>query len=818
MREQGNRVVSGVSPISGSRMSIRAKLFAGIVIVLGLASFVAAIYPFESADPLRYVAFVLAATLASGVRLSVPMASGALSINFLFVLIGVIALSRAETMLLACLVTLMQSIFQEKRATIIEIAFGVFAVASAVLSTIYVFHTWSFPDLTIDLPLRVLLATAVYFILSSFPFAVLVSLTENRPIPQAWREGYRWTLPYYLLGAIAAGSFGFLKAKIGWSMLLLLAPFLYLIYRHYRLDMSRADSDRRHAAEMADLHLRTIEALAMAIEAKDQTTHDHLSRVQCYALAIGHEMGLSSSELEALRAASLLHDIGKLAVPEHIISKPGKLTRDEFEKLKVHPVVGAEILERVKFPYPVVPIVRHHHEKWNGGGYPDGLSGENIPIGARILATVDALDALASDRQYKKGLPLDEAMNRIEDEAGISYDPHVVAVLRQRYRQLEQAAQSTAPDRARLNTEVRAGNTTAPAAGLEQSAKPQVNFLASIASARQEAQALFELAQELGNSLSLDETLSVFAVRLKRTVPYDTIAIYVIRDHVLRAEYVSGENFRFFSALEFGVGQGLSGWVAENRRPILNGTPAMEPGYHEEKGQLKSALSIPLEGVNGVVAVLTLYCSDKDAFTRDHLRLLQAIGGKVAMSVENALKYRQAESSASTDYLTGLYNARSLFLHLDGELARCRRLDQPLAILVSDLDGFKQVNDRFGHLEGNRLLQRVAQRLRETCREYDCVARMGGDEFVLVMPGLTQDAVRALTPRLRDTVKQAGVEVLNEDVIGFSVGEAYYPGDGDNAEHLLAEADRRMYQFKAHQKMLKSSTRGFDFDSKPLHG
>ena len=118
--------------------------------------------------------------------------------------------------------------------------------------------------------------------------------------------------------------------------------------------------------------------------------------------------GSPESELEALRAAALLHDIGKLAVPEHIISKPGKLTPEEFEKMKIHPVVGAEILERVKFPYPVVPIVRSHHEKWDGSGYPDGLKGEDIPIGARILAAVDCLDALASDRQYRKAIPLDE--------------------------------------------------------------------------------------------------------------------------------------------------------------------------------------------------------------------------------------------------------------------------------------------------------------------------------------------------------------------------------------------------------------------------
>src|SRR6202522_4856259 len=144
------------------------------------------------------------------------------------------------------------------------------------------------------------------------------------------------------------------------------------------------EDEKKHAEEMAALHLRTIEALALAIEAKDHTTHDHLQRVQSYAVEVGKDLGLDESQLEALRAAAVLHDVGKLAVPEYIISKPGRLTPEEFEKMKTHTVVGAEIVERIRFPYPVAPIVRSHHEKWNGGGYPDGLSGEQIPVGARI--------------------------------------------------------------------------------------------------------------------------------------------------------------------------------------------------------------------------------------------------------------------------------------------------------------------------------------------------------------------------------------------------------------------------------------------------
>ena len=486
--------------------------------------------------------------------------------------------------------------------------------------------------------------------------------------------------------------------------------------------------------------MRTIEALALAIEAKDHTTHDHLQRVQIYALELGKKMELNEDQLQALRAASILHDIGKLAVPEHIISKPGKLTAEEFEKMKIHPVVGAEILARVQFPYDVVPIVRAHHERWNGTGYPDGLKGEEIPIGARILSVVDCLDALASDRQYRRALPLDEAMAVIVAEAGKSYEPRIVKMLQEHYEEWESLTRSKGPQNKGLSKDLTIANGDAPAAGFQAPASSdpqQPEFLFSIAAARQEAQMLYELTQDLGNSLNLHETLSVLDSRLRRLIPYDAIAVYVRQEDRLVPQYVNGENMRLFSTLRIPVGQGLSGWVADAGKPIINGNPSVEPGYLNDPSRfstLRSALAIPLENAVGVTGVLTLYHLGIDAFTKDHLRVLLALKPKVSLTVENAMEFQKVAISATTDGLTSLPNARSLFLHLDAELARCQRTGMELAVLVCDLDGFKQVNDRFGHLEGNKVLKLVAKGLRECCREYDYVARMGGDEFVLVLP------------------------------------------------------------------------------------
>jgi diguanylate cyclase (GGDEF)-like protein/putative nucleotidyltransferase with HDIG domain len=505
----------------------------------------------------------------------------------------------------------------------------------------------------------------------------------------------------------------------------------------------------------------------------------------------------------------LLHDIGKLAVPEHIISKPGRLTPEEFEKMKIHPVVGAEILERVKFPYPVVPIVRSHHEKWDGSGYPDGLRGEEIPAGARILSAVDCLDALATDRQYRKALPLDQAIGVVVQEAGRAFDPRVAEALARRYQELERMATAHKIEPLKLSVDMKIEAGGGPAAGYEGSSvalggkknargTDQPEFLSKIAAARQEAQALFELAQNLGSSLSLDETLSVLSVRLKKVAPYDSMAVYIRRGDKLIPEFASGDNFRLFSSLEIPVGQGLSGWVAENAKPILNGNPSVEPGYLNDASKfstLRSALAVPLEGVNGVVGVLALYHSDRDAFTRDHLRVMLVVSSKLALAIENALRYRQAETSATTDFLTELPNARSLFLHLESEIVRCKAAQESLAVLVCDMDNFKQINDQYGHLEGNKALRVVARALKSHCRGSDYVARMGGDEFVLILPGLDANTLQLRTDQIRQfAIEEARLQTGLD--LSLSIGCASLPVDGEDAESLLAAADRTMYKAK----------------------
>jgi diguanylate cyclase (GGDEF)-like protein/putative nucleotidyltransferase with HDIG domain len=810
--EQAAAVKVCMKPAPGG-LSIQTKAFVGITVSLGIVVLSFFSWHWQSQNLTRFICYLAVAILASGLKVQLPGIDGTMSVNFLFILLGVLELSLPETLIIGCTASLVQSVWQTRKGLDpVKVLFNVAGMMANATSLTYLSYHWLLARFASNKPILLMVAALVFFLANTLPISLVIAMTEGKSSRKVWQECYFWSFPYYLVGAAAVGLVGIINQSAGWQTSLLVLPLIYWVYRSYRqylgrleAEKERVEVEKRHVEEIASLNMRTIEALALAIEAKDQTTHTHLQRVRTYAVEVAKDLKLPDTEIEALRAAALLHDIGKLAVPEQIINKPGKLTPEEFEKMKVHPVVGAEILERVAFPYPVAPIVRSHHERWDGSGYPEGLSGEQIPMGARILAAVDCLDALASHRQYRQALPLVEAMARLKERSGTWFDPRVVEVLEGRYIELERLAQmkeDTVPPG--LSKTARVEHGVEPAAGFERTESSNAltdnpDFLSLIASARQEAQTMFELSQDLGVSLSLSETLSVLSMRLRRMIPYDSIAVFVNRNGWLLPELVSGENFRMLSSLKIRVGEGLCGWVAENCKPIVNGNPQVEAGYvvdPEKHTTLQSALAVPLEGLNGVVGVLAMYHANRDAFTPDHLRVLLAVASKVALSVENALKYQQAESSATTDFLTGLPNARSLFVHLAQEVARSRRMKTSLAVMVCDIDGFKQINDSFGHVEGDKLLRDFSNRLKDASRGYDYVARMGGDEFVITAPGLTVEAAQEKAQRLNQAAIESGRHICGRDLITLSVGTAFCPEDGFDVERLLAEADRRMYSMK----------------------
>jgi diguanylate cyclase (GGDEF)-like protein/putative nucleotidyltransferase with HDIG domain len=754
--------------------------------------------------------YMLAALATSGFKVRLPGIFSTLSMNYVFIIAGLIDLHLPGGILIGIASVLGQSYYRFKqRPQWKHVVFNLAAISLAVSAANICFEH---PTLQAIDPFGIYSmvgASLAYFTVNTVVLSWIIGLTTNKSALAVWKESYLWTSPQYLVGGVVATCFHLLVNRMHWAGMLFTFPVVYLVYRSYNIYLSRVDEQQKHIREMAQLHLRTIEALALAIDAKDDTTSAHLRRVQVYASEVGRELGLTPLEMQAIEAAALLHDIGKLAVPEYIISKPGRLTPDEFEKMKIHPIVGAEILERVNFPYPVVPIVRAHHEKYDGTGYPDGLKGEEIPIGARILSAVDCLDALASDRQYRKAMPLEEAIRIVAQESGKSYDPKVVEILRSRYRDLEVKAKSETVESAKISSNIRVERGASPATGFAPPTLPLLpsrNFAMSISDARREFQMLVEIANDLGSSLSLDETLALLAVRLGKAIPHDAVVIWVRSHGELIPRHVKGESYRLFSSLRIPLGQGLSGWVAENNQAIVNGNPAVESGYLNDPSRvtpLRSAIAVPLVCREQVVGVLTLYQLQADAFTLDHRRILQNISAKVGVVIENALRFEHVQDAARTDELTGLLNPRSLFEYLAEEVTACGQRKQAMGVIVMDLDGFKKANDEHGHLAGNRVLQSVAMGLRKCCRSTDIVARMGGDEFVMVLsePG---DYLPTLMERIAEVGHRAGAEINYKTPLAISAGCALYPDNAMDAESLLEKADERMYEEKRRRKLAQA--------------
>ncbi len=631
-----------------------AKIYIFLMACAGAAVLGYGLWNWQADDWARYLFYLCISALASGMKVTLSAGSGTMSMNFLFIMIGIDSLSLGETLVMGCAGILIQRFYlAHRRPSAVQSLFNVASMACSIGAAYAGYHAGLRAGTWFESPILLLLAAGAFFLANTFSVALVIALTEGKSAWAVWRESYFWSFPNYLVGAaVALGLTAFSKA-FGWQASLLLLPVLFVIYRSHRLyverleeDKQRAEQERKHAQELVSLHRRTIETLAVAVEAKDQTTRDHLARVEIYAMEIGRELGLDENQLKALEAAALLHDIGKLAVPEYIISKPGKLTPEEFEKMKIHPVVGAELLEQVEFPYPVAPIVRGHHEKWDGSGYPDGLSGEDIPIGARILSTVDCLDALASDRQYRRALPLDEALAIVQQEAGKSFDPRIVDLISRRYVELERTAKANVvAHKAKLSTNVKVERGAAPAAGFEVSAETTANDLASIHHSMQAAEAQLALLDRIGQQLdSCQNRPKIFSLvrdNLLREIPYDVLVVYQCHGEILVPVYLDGETQHQFASLEIPMGMGLAGWVAENNKAIMNGNPSVEPGYLNDPSKfstLGSALAVPLDSLAGVTHVLSLYRHGRDAFRTRELNVLLSIAAKMARRLEPSLQ------------------------------------------------------------------------------------------------------------------------------------------------------------------------------------
>jgi diguanylate cyclase (GGDEF)-like protein/putative nucleotidyltransferase with HDIG domain len=580
------------------------------------------------------------------------------------------------------------------------------------------------------------------------------------------------------------------------ASLLLVPVVLYLGLRAYFVLLARFDHERKNVKQISELHLATIEALARAIDAKDGTAENHIRRVQIYATAVARELGMPEVEVQAVKTAALLHDIGKLAVPDHILAKPGPLTPEEFQKVQAHPQVGADIIATVPFPYPVAPLILSHHERWDGRGYPHGLKGEKIPLGARILCLVDYFGALTSSRPYHEPMSVDAAVSLIEQESGKALDPKTVEAFLRVLPRVRDEAESS-------------GKT---ATAFKGAAMPTV--FDDIAVAHGEIYALYQIAQTMGTSLGVSDSMAHIASKLTTLVPFSacTLFLYDQTTETLRCRFATGVDFELMQQLTLKSGQGLTGWVARNRRSVVNARPSsdLEAAGSSLPTALQSALVCPLVLEDRVIGTLAVYHTSPSFYQEDHRRLLDRICEQAAAVINNAIVFERTHEASLTDPLTSLPNTRFMVSHLNAELARAERLSTEVSLLVLDLDDFKEINDTYGHHVGDRALRDVAEVLRTVIRPYDICVRYAGDEFIVVLAGCGLEEAENKRKELQEAISAAVFDARPGTPIQLSIsaGAAVYPHDGDSYESLLAKADSRMYRDKVARKRESHSRRG----------
>jgi putative nucleotidyltransferase with HDIG domain len=483
----------------------------------------------------------------------------------------------------------------------------------------------------------------LYFLLNSWLIAFAVAFQKRQSAFLIWRNNLLWLSLNYFSGASVAALLLPYLLGVEYAFIRIagiLLPILTISYLTLKTALGRVEDANRHFGELRTLYLSTIETLAMAIDAKDQITHGHIRRVQRYAIGLAKHLGVSDPvQISAIEAASLLHDMGKLAIPEYILNKPGRLTETEFEKMKAHAAVGADILSAIDFPYPVVPIVRHHHEHWDGHGYPDGISGTAIPIGARILSVVDCFDALTSDRPYRPRLPDDDAIKIVLQRRGTMYDPLVVDAFLEVHGMLiaEQAEATSQANEglAAISRGTVASHSTDPGPRLDD-----------ISSSTGEMMILFDLANNLSGQLPLTDAAEIISNHLRHIVPA-AVCVFYIYDGVadeIRASFATGDNASHFNGLAIPRGQRLSGWVAANVKTIVNSDPVLDLG-EAARGitpRLLSCLSTPLVCENQLVGVLSLYSVHRDHFTEEHRRIVEAIARQASKSIKSSLDTERA--------------------------------------------------------------------------------------------------------------------------------------------------------------------------------
>ena len=597
-----------------------------------------------------------------------------------------------------------------------------------------------------------------------------------------------------LAAAVWYGNFSGAQTEL-LGFLVLCAASVYLVDRFFGRRNSMSDEELN---EDCKLYLATVEALANAIEAREQIAPGHIRRVQIYAVELGKTLRLPESELKALNIAALLHGVGKLAVPDYILNKPGSLTEQEKERVKLHSFVGAQIIESVAFPYPVAKAVKHYAESWDGFGYPNNLRGAEIPLTARILGLVDAYDTMRQDRTYRPASSREDARRMLLAGAGTKFEPKLVDTFLRNLGKFETVVIKNSLPLSGVYTNLNLKG--------ERRRRHWPRYLEQIQQTNREVFALYELARLSSATHRVNELLPFLSDKIFELVPSDTCVIYLCNPtrQTALAVHTSGKNAAFLRGREIQFGEGIAGFALKNQKTLGSVNPKLDliNDFASIAADYTTMAALPLSTESRLIGAIAVYSERLPNYTEEHLRLLETVARIAADSLARTIQHEESETRALTDALTGLPNARSLQLQFEREVSRFKRTLQPFQFVMLDLDDFKKVNDTYGHKIGDDLLREIAVVLRAQLRDYDFLARYAGDEFVALLPELSEARARELCERIEQAVLNYALPIDKQNAarVGISIGTATYTKSGTTLDQIMVTADQNMYSVKAAHK------------------
>jgi len=724
------------------RLSPLGRAYIVLVIAAGALAIASSIQDIAPAGSQGWLILAALTLISGSATVRLPSIPATLSVSETFVFTSVLLYGPAAGTLTVALDGLIISLWLSKRRKELHrVLFNMAAPAISIWIAAHLFFMLTggqpfaeagTPDLeTFALPLVAF--AIIYFSLNSWLIAFAVALETRQSAALIWRSNFVWLSLNFMCGASVAAMLTLFPGGLNPMYMAAVVPLLLVLYLTYRTSMDRVADATKHLNEMNEMYLSTIETLAMAVDAKDQVTHGHIRRVQTYAVGLARRLGVDdAAQLRAMEAASLLHDMGKLAVPEYILNKPGKLTPAEFEKMKLHASIGADILSSIHFPYPVIPIVRHHHENWDGSGYPDGLAGADIPLGARILSVVDCFDALTSDRPYRPRLSDEQALDILHQRRGTMYDPLVVDEFVKVHSEIAAAMD--------ISQEMQNPAIAEITKALSEPLTPEGHRPATPELASQQILALASLAQEPTRA---GDSLALLCLALRGLVPWEVLILWRYDNALdcLVSEEAFGPSADILLGHTCALGERLSGWVGANKQTAVNSDPALDlaplglPVPH-----LKSALVAPLLNGDALVGVLSLYSRGNAVFSRSNQATLEFMSAYFATALQ---------VSIDTSFTHGRGREPEHLVRVQRLIDQNRsisRTDQQISVVVVSADPVRCTDMMF---------RRILSRIHGQLRLGDVVVSTGTFEAACFLFNADAVAALAVADRIRTSLGQS---------------------------------------------------------------